>query len=164
MKNIWELKEEIQCLWDEIDLYAAEHEGEIPEDLDLKFEALQMEKDDRVVQLCKLIKNCEFEAAGLSREIKRLQTRKRVAENTIGRVRDWLSWLLDTGETVHKDHFKVSCAKREVLDLHAPDKVSEEYLEPVAPKIVKRRIIEDLRGGKKLEFAILMNKKVVTIR
>ena len=116
----------------------------------------------------KVITELENRAEGLDKESKRLAERKKVIENNIKRIKDSLQGaMIATGKTRFKtDLFNFGIQKnkpRLVLDKGLDDIPMEYYIfqDPIADK---DKIKQELKEGKELDFAHLVQGESLRIR
>ena len=116
----------------------------------------------------KVITELENRAEGLDKESKRLAERKKVIENNIKRIKDSLQGaMIATGKTRFKtDLFNFGIQKnkpRLVLDKGLEDIPMEYYIfqDPIADK---DKIKQELKEGKELDFAHLVQGESLRIR
>ena len=126
-------------------------------------EAVEGEYTDKVSAYCKLIKNLKAEAEDISKEVKRLQAKKRSREKSIERLKDTLatSMQLVGKEKVKTPLFSLYGLKQDKLCITGD--VPEEYkVEYTTKKTDEKAIKQALLDGKELGFAKLIGS--VTIR
>lgn len=126
-------------------------------------EAVEGEYTDKVSAYCKLIKNLKAEAEDISKEVKRLQAKKRSREKSIERLKDTLatSMQLVGKEKVKTPLFSLYGLKQDKLCIIGD--VPEEYkVEYTTKKTDEKAIKQALLDGKELGFAKLIGS--VTIR
>ena len=155
MASIYELTAEFNTLWALMDA------GEISEDV-LKevFENTQEELAVKMEGYCKFIKNCQSDLAGIKEEIKRLNARKAVLENTIEHSKEAMKTALEAsgGKPLTCGTFKVSLANnppKMVFDDTSVASIPKRYLIPSDPTIDKDAMKETLTNGSDADKAEL---------
>lgn len=130
------------------------------EDIARAFEALdalQMERADKIESICCIIKNNAALADDIKAEEKMLSARRKAAENSVDRLKAYLSQSLN-GEKFETAKAKVSFRKNppsaEIIDA---SKLTSEYMREIPAKYEpdKTKIKEALKAGKAVEGAEL---------
>lgn len=131
--------------------YAAEHEGELTDSLYSELEMLEGQKADKVLDICRAIKNLSAEAEAIGNEIKNLTSRKRTAE----RKAEWLKQYLATwapNEKYQDSTAALSWRKSEKAIVDHSSEIPEEYtvveIKPYLPAIK-----EAIKAGKRVPGA-----------
>lgn len=151
MANIYELTESIKLLWDLMD------QGELDDDALIDaMENSQEDLRDKLENYCKFIRQMESDIEGISFEIKRLQDRKKVLQNTIERSKKVMQMAMETaGERKVKGSiFTISIQANPesvVVDEQYIENIPERYLKFKEPEIDRAKMKEDLKGGAHLE-------------
>ena len=156
MASIYELTNEFRTLWGLMDQGAID--AEVLQDV---FANTQEELAIKLEGYCKFIKNCESDIEGLKAEIKRLDDRKAVMENTIKRAKEAMrdAMIAAGGEPMTCGTFKLSVAKNTpklVFDDTDVSAIPEAYLVPQAPAINKDAIKAVLKDGTDAEKKALV--------
>ena len=151
MANIYELTYSIRLLWDLMD------QGELDDDV-LKDAMMNSQEDlkDKLEGYCKFIRQMESDVDGISAEIKRLQDRKGVLENTIERSKKAMQMAMEAaGEKKVKGQFFTIFIQANpesvVLDESYIENIPPEYLKVKDPEIDKAKLKEDLKNGVNLD-------------
>lgn len=137
------------------------------EEMQAAIEQLQMDFDEKIVDLRNEYINLVSEADALRREKTKLAERQKRAENQADRMKRWLAWLLK-GEKFQKDAVKISYRKSETVELedgfldwaahNAPGLVKVE-MEPR-----RQEIKNALKNGYTVEFARMETKNNIQIK
>lgn len=90
--KLYEIDAEIQSLLDEANTIAAENDGEIPDALDERLSALEIERDKKIHNVISAYKNVDAEVSAVGAELKSHQRRIKTLKNQ----REWLRVYLDT--------------------------------------------------------------------
>ncbi len=151
MANIYELKADIQTLWNLMD------EGEI--DDETLIDAMQNSQEELSLKLegyCKFIKNLEAEVKAFKEEEQRLAARRKTRENTIERAKAAMKMAMETAgeKNIPCGIFTVSLQKnpeKVILDELDIRNMPTEYLKYKEPEVDKTKLKEDLKAGKNLE-------------
>lgn len=151
MANIYDLTEGIRLLWDLMD--ECELDDEALEDA--MFNS-QEELNIKLENYCHFIRQMESDIEGIAAEIKRLQNRKKVLENTIERSKKVMQKAMDVaGERKVKGKlFTISIQANPaklVVDEQYIENIPPQYLIPQEPKVDTALMKEDLKCGANLE-------------
>jgi len=151
MANIYELTESIKLLWELMD------QGELDDDALIDaMENSQEDLKDKLENYCKFIRQMESDIEGISFEIKRLQDRKKVLENTIDRSKKVMQQAMETaGErNVKGAIFTISIQanpEKVVMDEQYIENIPKCYLKYKDPEIDRTKIKEALKKGVTLD-------------
>ncbi len=151
MANIYDLTEGIRLLWDLMDEGALD-DGALE---DAMFNS-QEELNIKLEGYCHFIMQMESDIEGIAKEIKRLQDRKKVLENTIERSKKVMEKAMNVaGERKVKGKlFTISIQanpSKLVMDEQYLENIPKRYLIPQDPKVDKELIKEDLKSGAVLD-------------
>lgn len=95
--KLYEIDEAILQLSNEIELYAEENDGLIPEDVDAKLEAMLLERDKKISHVSRWLKSLNAEFDAVDAESKRLKSRCDSIQNRIDGVKRFLSHAVGEG-------------------------------------------------------------------
>lgn len=162
MANIYELTEQIKAL------QAAYENGEVPEDaFNDTLEALNMEREEAIENICKWRADVLADIAGYKAEINRLSERKQHAEKLVERLQNYMySALQAAGQRkIKAGTFTVSIAKSTPA-VHITDEkaIPAEYFKQPAPVLDKTKLKEALRTGQQVPGAELVQGEHLNIR
>lgn len=155
-----------------IDAQIAEQGGELSEELEATLAALEGALDDKVDNVCKMLKNWEHEAdlhraqAGVWAEsAKKLKDKATSLDNNVAKLKHYLAMQLDQlGQSKHKTTlFSVSVRSVPRAEITAFDDISPEYL-TYEVKADKKALLTALKAGVDIKGAALEYTKAVTIR
>ena len=135
-------------------------------------EMFQMEFDDKIVDLRNDYINSTAEADAIAAEIRKLQKRKKVAENRADQRKRWIAYLLK-GEKFQKGSCAVSYRKSDEVkfDDDNPQKFIEwaqknhpELLTVKAPEPNKVDIKKAIKAGMDVSFAHIETKNNIQVK
>lgn len=160
-----------QAIEDLLASFINEETGELTcteEEMQERIEALQMEFNDKIVQLRNKYINCMSEAEALKKEKMKLAARQASAEKEAERTKRFIAWLLK-GEKFQDGAVKISYRKSEevVADegfvewaaVHARDLLNFKDPEPR-----KADIKAAIKAGKYIEHVSLVEKQNVQVK
>ena len=141
-------------------------EGELdPEIVKETFESLEGDFEDKADSYAKVRCSLLAQAEALDKEITRLTERKRVVKANADRIKDTLEMCM---KAVDKPKFKTALfsfgIQKNPPSVEIVGTVPEEYKIPQPAKEDKKRMLEELKEGKKLAFAVLKQGEGLRIR
>ena len=151
MASIYELAQEFNQLWMIL-------EDELVDD-DALLGAFETATEDLTIKMencCKYIKNQEAVIAGLKEEEKRINAKRKAAENAVERLKVLMKMAMDTAGYQKLPCGTFTCSiqanpKKVVIDEQYIENVPEEYLKYAEPEIDKKKLKEHLEAGVDLE-------------
>lgn len=136
--NLFQINQEIMSCWDE-------ETGEI---LDVaKFDALQLEMEEKLEGIGCYIKNLKAEAEALKAEEKVFAERRKKAENKAASLENYLANFLQ-GCPFETLRVKISFRKSEYLDIKEDAVIPAEYLKQQDPTIDKAGLKAAIKEGR----------------
>ena len=169
--NLYEINE---ALMNAVEYGFDVESGEIleGEDLTAKIDELQIDLNEKLVNIACLIKSLDAEAEAIKNEKIKLGNRQKAVENKAEWLRQYISNYLKM--TVGEDNipkFKlkdpravIGFRKSTVVDITDESKISKEYLVPQPSKVDKTKIKDDLKAGKTIDGAKLVDKENLSIK
>lgn len=162
--KLWEIKDEIEkCFSETVD----EETGEILSEVNLQYlEELQMAFDDKVDNICCLIKNMDAEVKAFKTEEANLKKRRMAKENASQRLKDYLKAILNGQkfESVRsKISYRASKSTEVDMDLFMNNKDYDLYVKTeITPD--KTAIKKALEDGKELIGAEIVENQSMIIK
>jgi len=162
--KLWEIKDEIEkCFSETVD----EETGEILSEVNLQYlEELQMAFDDKVDNICCLIKNMDAEVKAFKTEEANLKKRRMAKENASQRLKDYLKVILNGQkfESVRsKISYRASKSTEVDMDLFMNNKDYDLYVKTeITPN--KTAIKKALEDGKELIGAEIVENQSMIIK
>lgn len=122
--------------------------------------------DDKVENICKVIRNLEAQATVFKEEAERLTKKKQTAENGVKRLKERLVNLLQVtnSEKMKAGLFTVTLGRSTAVDVMNEGLLPEDYLILPQPKVDKTRIGADLKAGLEVPGAQLKESYHVRIK
>ena len=157
MGKLYDLVREIEDFEFEID----EETGEIlnAEDLD----NLELEKNEKIEQLCLWIKNLKSDAAAYKAEKDSFAKKQKAAENKAESIKNYIAYIL-AGEKFKTDRVTVSYRKSEQVECLDMSLVDDDYLRFEEPELNKTKIKKALKDGVKVGGCMLVEKQNMNIK
>ena len=144
MATLYELVKEIEDFQFDID----EETGEI-----LNFDeldALQLEKDTKVENICLLIKNLRSDAEAYKVEKNSFELKRKQAENKADRLTAYVAYIL-AGDKFKSSKVNVSYRKSEKVICPDLLEVEPDYLRYKEPELDKKKIKDAIKAGVKVK-------------
>lgn len=133
-------------------------------------DAIEEEIIDKCENIAKLIKTLEAEEKAFRDEEERLFKKRKAIENKIEWLRKYTAEQLERAgiERIKGKIFTVLLQPTppavEIVDMDTFMREGTKYLIPQPPKIDKKLIMEDIKGGKEVPGVILKQEKSLRIR
>lgn len=162
--KLYEINKEQQYILNQM-IYVAnndeitEAEQEIKlQELQNKMNSLSGEKEDKILNIGRFIKNELSEAEAIKNEIDNLTQRKRSCENKARWLKNYIVNNIRVGQEFKDSNTKISWRKSEVLEIDegTEDRLPEKYIEFI-PKILKSELKKDIKEGR----TVLSNCRIV---
>lgn len=160
MANLYEINADLMRLWDA----AVDPEtGELDANKLEAFEALQLEKDQKVENIALWIKNLKSDAEAIKAEAKALTERAQAATNKAERLTRYLQDALN-GEKFKTPRVSISYRTSSSVEIVDPVKVPVEYIRVKEPEFDKTAIKAAFKDGKEVPGCGLVAKSSMQIR
>ena len=157
MATLYELVKEIE----NFDLQIDEETGEIL-NMD-ELDALQLEKDAKVENICLWIKNLKSDAEAYRTEKKAFEQKIRAAENKAARLTAYVDYIL-AGDKFKSSKVSVSYRKSEQIECADLLDVDVDYLRYKEPELDKKKIKDAIKAGIEVKGCRLVERHNVQIR
>lgn len=157
MATLYEITREIEDFQFEID----ELTGEIL-NID-ELDALQLEKDTKVENICLLIKNLRSDAEAYRTEKKAFEQKIRAAENKAARLTAYVDYIL-AGDKFKSSKVNVSYRKSEQIECLDLLAVDDDYLRYKEPELDKKKIKDAIKAGIEVKGCQLVERQNLQIR
>lgn len=161
--SLYELDTKIKgCIQLDAEHVVDTEDGEI---FDLQqFEALQMERGQKIEGMCCYIKNLMAEAVAYEAEEKRMRERRAAKEREIDRCKGYLAGVL-YGEKFETPRCKISWRKSEICNVLNIDAVPEEYKRTkITVDADKTAIKKAIKSGMEIPGAEVIQKLNMTLK
>lgn len=127
------------------------------------FEALHMERDRKVENICLWIKNLTAEASAIDAEIKTLTERKKAAEKKAERLKAYAKFILG-GADFSTAKVSVSYRKSEAVEVNEELLPKKYFAKTITYKPDKKSLKELLKGGQRIKGAELVTRNNIQIK
>ena len=157
MAKLYDLVREIEDFEFEID----EETGEIlnAEDLD----NLELEKNEKIEQLCLWFKNLKSDASAYKAEKDSFAKKQKAAENKAESIKNYIAYIL-AGENFKTDRVTVSYRRSEQVECPDMSLVDDDYLRFKEPELDKTKIKKALKDGIKVGGCMLVERQNMQIK
>jgi hypothetical protein len=164
--KLYELNAAYQHLLDECREYASEHEGEIPNDLAMRLEAVELARDEKIENTVRYYKNENAMAVMLVGEIDALKKRLSTHENNAEWSKQYLASIVKPKEKIEfatgKIGWRESVSANIVDFAKIPDKFQRVIPERREPD--KIAIKDALKAGEVVDGAELVVKQNIQVK
>ncbi len=125
-----------------------------------------MGASEKIESCCQVIKELEADADKFDKEIKRMNAKKKVAENGVTRIKKSIvAFLKATGKTKEQTElFKVSISTSKSVEIVDESKIPAEYIKPAKVEFDKAAMRKILMAEGKIDGATLKEKEGLTIK
>lgn len=159
--NLYEINEKLQ---EAFEACVDQETGEIiNEDVLEVFKQLQLDRDEKIENICLYIKNLLADANALKAEKDMFAKRQKCAENKAESLKGYLQKFL-AGEKYKSDRAVVSYRKSEAVKVTDLTKIPLEYMTMADPAPNKTAIKAALKKGEEIEGAELVTKQNMSIK
>lgn len=145
--NLYELTTAYQQLIDALERSAEENEGEVNSDLESMLEAIEGQRNEKIINCAKVALNFKAQAQAVKAEMDRLKKRKEWCEKQEENIKGWMNLSLEEGEKVQDALFTVSKRKSKAVNIIDESLIPGAYQREkitIAPdkKLIKETIDE----------------------
>ena len=134
--------------------------GEVDYD---KFDALMMERNDKIENMACWVKDLLAEAAAIRAEEKALAERRKAKENRAESISRYLEMMLD-GQKFETSRAVCSFRKSQKVEITDLEKIPDDYLRYSAPTADKTAIKAAIKDGLTIEGAELVDSVTMSIK
>lgn len=157
MAKLYELIREIE----DFELQIDEETGEILNIEEL--EALELEKDTKLENICLWIKNLQSDAEAYEKEENNFKKKKQIAKNKAERLKAYVDYIL-AGNKFKSSKVSVSYRKSEQIECADMLMVDPDYLRFKEPELDKKKIKEAIKAGVDVKGCQLVERSNIQIR
>lgn len=146
--TLYEIDARLQAALEAADTEAEQNEGVIPESLAAELDGLEMEREQKAVNICRYIKNLEAEVTAYDIEADKLYKRSKSGKNRIGFLKGWLTAIMPGWK--HKDATcTVSWRKSNWIDIVDAAEIPGKFKRIVTEEKIDKLGIKDaiMKGG-----------------
>lgn len=158
--KLYEIKQEILELINDDD-FNMDDESNI-----LKLQDLKIEREEKISNIARYIKSLEAEAEMIKTEAKKQNDRAKSKENKAEWLRKYLSANYIFESPFEDQYCKVSFRKSESVDVFkGVDELPDIYVRTKITKEPDKTAIKDaIKNGEKIDFAVIVEKKIIQIK
>lgn len=121
--------------------------GEVVDDALLAdYEALRMDRDEKVENIGLFIKNLEADADAIKAEADKLYARARACTNKAEHLRNYLEYCLG-GEKFRSPRLDVSYRRSKRVEVSDMDAIPMMYLRYKAPEVNRKMVADEIKAG-----------------
>lgn len=161
--TLYEIDSEIVSINQKIEQYAMENDGLIPPDLDQMLEGLQMDREKKIGNIARYLKNVKADETAIENEIAALTAKKKAISNKVESVKKFLSYAVGVGN-VFKDP-TVSIYWKETVSTVVDDpKVLPLEYQRITVEAKSKEIKDAIQVGNNISGAFLVSKQSMVMR
>ena len=122
--------------------------------------------EDKIENICKMIRNLEARAAACKAEKDSLAKKEQTAKNGVQRLKESLLTYMQTtkNKKVAAGLFSVTLSNSKKVEIFNEEAVPFTYYTPQPPKLDKNAITADIKAGQTIPGAALVESPYVTIK
>jgi hypothetical protein len=128
-------------------------DGELAPDIEKLLDTCELGFTDKLENIAKLIKNLDSESIAFDVEIKRLSTRKKSADNTVKRLKEYVKESMETAgkSKVECGVFKWAIQKSNAsVFIEDEDDIPKEFMVDQDPKVDRKGLMAALKAGREI--------------
>jgi len=127
--KIYEINNQLQQLFEQMDIEASENDGVISDSLMHLLDLIQIEKDSKLLDIARYVKQLEYEVKAIKDEELKLADRRTGISKKIASLEDFLQFQLGEGNNLKDANTCMSWRKsqRVVIEVEV-DKLPVEYV------------------------------------
>ena len=128
-----------------------------------KFDALSIERDVKLENICLWIKNLKAEAEALKNEKDAFEKRHKSVKNKMESLKNYITNYLE-GAKFETARVKVSWRKSESVDYDDIYKIPDEFIKYKEPEVNKTELKKAIKDGMTFEGVRIVEKQNIQIR
>jgi hypothetical protein len=161
--HLYDLDQRILAVGEYINAYAAEHDGEIPDDLDAVLDALKIERDDKLLNLARWIKALDAESAAITAEARKLAARAAQRESLAERIKSAVARSLGEGVRLESPDTILSWRSSQAVEITDESAIPEQFFH-VVRSVSKADIKAEIKSGREVAGAKIVTKNNLQIK
>lgn len=159
--KLYEIDSALQAIYDKIE----QNEGILPDELETELNGLQMEREHKIDNIIKLLKNIDSDITALDVEITVLEKKLKAAENRKQSVRNFLAYAIGEGNKYKNTIASVYWKESESLLVPEVESLPLKFIrEKVTKEADKKAIKEALESGEIIQGCSIMHKSTIVVR
>ena len=162
--RLYQIDDMLEELIQKIELIASNNEGEYPEYLDNLLDNLIIEKEKKILDVARWIKDMEAEYLAIKLEKSKLETKQSSINNKIERVKSWLSQYIGKGNKYNDSNTQISWRKSEVVV--CPDDPEElpKNMVKITVTADKAAVKKTIKAGNNVKGCYIQEKQNLQIK
>jgi len=159
--KLYEIDTALQAIYDKIE----QNEGVLPDELETELNGLQMEREHKIDNIIKLLKNIESDITALDVEITVLEKKLKAAENRKQSVRNFLACAIGEGNKYKNTIASVYWKESESVLVPEVESLPLKFIrEKVTKEADKKAIKEALESGEVIQGCSIMHRSTIVVR
>lgn len=155
---------DVGLLENQIEIIASENDGEIPEEMLQALVEAQTKSMEQIDKLCRYIRVLELGMDSCWIEESRIKEMREKADRRIKSIKKYLTpFVQNQGKKIHAGTFTLSTRKSESVEVigEVPTEYATIKVSSIPDKV---KIKEDIKAGKKIDFAEIVQKQNLQIK
>lgn len=155
---------DVEAIEKQIEDIARENDGEIPEEKMEELVSAQMGAIESIEKICRYIRHLENFVSACKTERERIYLLQKKAENRIESVKKYMAPFVKKRGKFDAGTFQLSTRKSMRVDVDADFSDKEYVVSKIIESIDKSKLKSDLKSGKKIKGARLVEKENLQIK
>ncbi len=161
--RLYDLNSCIKSVVDQIEHYAQENDGLIPENLDEQLSLLDLERNEKIHNIALWIKNLRVDSAAIKTEEKQLSERRKAIDNKIARLEAYLEKNMHANEKLEFPNAVISFRQSEACIVDNMSDVPAEFTKvEVSPKLTD--IKAAIKAGTNISYAHIEERINISVK
>lgn len=161
--RLWELSDMLRQAVEAAEEKVNPETGEVPEDWAEFLDTIQMERDQKCLNIAALYRELEAEAEAIREEAKRLIKRANTASNKAERLKAYLQTAVQPGEKLKNEWVSISWRKSTTCIIENPNIVPDTFCRTIR-EVSKSAVKDALSKGESVAGARLEEHQNIQIR
>ncbi len=165
--KLYELDQEIDQIEEAYNEYAEANAGDVTDfPYEAQYEALQGERDEKLLNLGSWFKSLSAESKAFADEIKVLQQKKKVRDNKMIWIKNFINSYLKVGEKINDTRVQLSWRKSETVEVAENFDLStlQNFFKVIEEKIDKTKVKQHMKQGEEFDGIALVKHENLQIK
>lgn len=144
--NLYEINDKLRSVLEEINEVAISSDGEITDMWSCLLDDLQIEKENKILDIARYIKSLKYEAENIKSEVDKLNHRYKICNHQIERLTKYITMNMTSDEKYKDSNTVVNWRKSEKVEIFDTNSIPDIYLKTEIT-IMKSLIKSDIKQG-----------------
>jgi sulfite reductase alpha subunit-like flavoprotein len=159
--NLYEIDMAYKHLQDLIE----QNEGEIPEDLEVQFDSIVTDRNEKIKNIVRFIRNLGSDSDQIYNEMERLKVIAELKNKKAARLKDYLSVIVGEGNKFELPEAKISWRKSEATFIKDENAIPEKFITIVTEKKIDKVAIKNaIKSGEEVSGAEIITRNNMQIK